>query len=165
MWRGGAGYSGFHNGDMICMIFPVTPDRQLPSDFGMFIFSELYDREACRTGHHIAIPVNSLEHGQARAQEILQEISATDSALAVIVSLAVLLAVDRGIFVDFPIYRTNSSSSLVGVERFELPTLWSQTTDTTSDQARYTQTQCLGTTVDARSFPVKLVDLLAVCWR
>ena len=136
MWRGGAGYSGFHNGDMICMIFPVTPDRQLPSDFGMFIFSELYDREACRTGHHIAIPVNSLEHGQARAQEILQEISATDSALAVIVSLAVLLAVDRGIFVDFPIYRTNSSSSLVGVERFELPTLWSQTRCAT--RLRYT---------------------------
>ena len=54
---------------------------------------------------------------------------------------------------------------MVGVERFELPTLWFQTTDTTSDQARYTQTQCLGTTVDARSFPVKLVDLLAVCWR
>ncbi|UXT22542.1 hypothetical protein FY140_17650 [Agrobacterium tumefaciens] len=58
---------------MTVMIFPSTPDRDLPSPYGMFIFSELYDPETCRTGRHIAIPLNSLEEGQRRAEEILKD--------------------------------------------------------------------------------------------
>ncbi len=79
-WRGGDGYSGFVNGDMTCMIFPATPDRALPSDYGMFIFDERYDPEACRTGRHAAIPLDSLEEGQRRAEVILAECLANAGA-------------------------------------------------------------------------------------
>jgi hypothetical protein len=50
---------------MLCMIFPATPDSDLPSEYGMFIFDQRYDPEACRTGRHIAIPLDSLDEGQA----------------------------------------------------------------------------------------------------
>lgn len=72
-WRGGDGYSGFHRGEMICMIFPATEDRNLPSPFGMFFFSELYDAEACQTGRHVAIPISSLDEGQRIANQILMD--------------------------------------------------------------------------------------------
>jgi hypothetical protein len=39
----------------------------------MKFFSRLYDTDACDTGRHIAIPLDSLEHGQQRAEEIWQE--------------------------------------------------------------------------------------------
>jgi hypothetical protein len=70
-WRGGDGYSGFVDGDMTVMIFPVTPDRDLPYAFGMFIFSEAYDPAACKTGKHKPILVTSLDHGRELANEIL----------------------------------------------------------------------------------------------
>ncbi|MGV2114238.1 hypothetical protein ACQZ46_23610 [Agrobacterium salinitolerans] len=72
-WRGGAGYSGIYDEDLLCMIFPAMPDHGLPSAYGMKFFSELYDAEACKTGRHIAIPLDSLEEGQRRAEEILSD--------------------------------------------------------------------------------------------
>ncbi|MDH2091476.1 hypothetical protein N5K21_22350 [Rhizobium pusense] len=72
-WRGGDGYSGFIDGDMTVMIFPTMPDHGLSTPFGMKFFSRLYDTDACDTGRHIAIPLDSLEHGQQRAEEIWQE--------------------------------------------------------------------------------------------
>ncbi len=58
---------------MTCMVFPSTPDRDLPSAYGVFIFDERYDPEACRTGRHVPIPIDSLEEGRLRAEEILAE--------------------------------------------------------------------------------------------
>ena len=69
-WRGGDGYSGFIDGDMTCMIYPAVLDDDLPSAYGMKFFSEFYDKEACETGRHIAIPLDSLEQGKRRAEEI-----------------------------------------------------------------------------------------------
>lgn len=57
---------------MTCMIFPATPDG-LPSNYGMFIFDERNDTDACRTGRHVAIPLDGLEEGQRRAEVILAE--------------------------------------------------------------------------------------------
>lgn len=71
-WRGGDGYSGFIDGDMSCMIFPVVSDDDLSAPFAMKFFSEFYDADACKTGRHIAIPLDSLEHGRVRAEEIWQ---------------------------------------------------------------------------------------------
>ncbi len=71
-WRGGDGYSGFVDGDMTCMIYPVAPDDDLPLPYAMKLFSEIYDPDACRTGRHIAIQIDSLEEGQRRADEILK---------------------------------------------------------------------------------------------
>ena len=53
-----------------------------------------------------------------------------------LIMLAVVLAVIFGKLSALPIYRTISISSMVGVERFELPTLWSQTRCAT--RLRYT---------------------------
>lgn len=72
-WRGGDGYSGFVDGDMTCMIFPATPDRDLPPDYCMFILDERYETEARRPVRHGAIPLDSLEEGQRRAEVILAE--------------------------------------------------------------------------------------------